>query len=107
MPGLHQFARRTRWFLAVSFASACVAAPLFQQSGSLLLMSNANVTLQYDLTSGQTAFYWRNTRIISAFYSGAGLSSGYIKGTNYTSGPGPPSAPTRSSSPPRATAIPP
>ncbi len=85
MPGLHQFARRTRWFLAVSFASACVAAPLFQQSGSLLLMSNANVTLQYDLTSGQTAFYWRNTRIISAFYSGAGLSSGYIKGTNYTS----------------------
>jgi hypothetical protein len=48
-------------------------------------MSNANVSVQYDLTSGQAAFFWRGARIISAFYSGAGLSTGYIKGTNYSS----------------------
>lgn len=56
-----------------------------QNSGTLLIMSNLNVTLQYDLTSGQGAFYWQNQKIIAAFYSGAGLSTGYIKGTNYAS----------------------
>jgi hypothetical protein len=58
-----------------------------QNSGNLLVMSNVNVTVQYDLTSGQAAFYWQNSNIISAFYSGIGFTSGqgYIKGTNYTS----------------------
>jgi hypothetical protein len=54
-----------------------------QNSGSLLAMSNVNVTVQYNLTNGNAAFYWQNLKVISSFYSGAGLSSGYIKGTNY------------------------
>ena len=48
-------------------------------------MSNVNVTVQYNLTNGNAAFFWQNSKIISAFYSGAGLSSGYIKGTKSTS----------------------
>lgn len=60
------------------------AQPSFQQTGSLLVMSNGNVSLQYDLSSGNCAFYWQNRAIIQSFYSGAGLSTGYIKGTNYT-----------------------
>jgi alpha-galactosidase len=47
-------------------------------------MSNGNVNLQYDLTSGQCAFYWQDRTIISSFYAGVGLSAGYVKGTNYT-----------------------
>jgi hypothetical protein len=74
---------RRLWVLC--FASVAAAAPQFQQTGSVLVMSNVNVTVDYDLTSGQAAFYWQNARIISSFYSGAGLSTGYVKGTNYTS----------------------
>ena len=47
-------------------------------------MSNANVRLEYNLKAGTTDFYWQNSKKISAFYSGAGLSSGYVKGINYT-----------------------
>jgi hypothetical protein len=61
------------------------SAAQFQQNGSLLLMSNANVSIQYDLTNGEAAFYWQGRQIISAFYGGATLSNGYVKGTNYTS----------------------
>lgn len=59
-------------------------APSFSQTGSVLVMSNANVALQYDLSSGNTAFYWQNAQIISAFYAGVGLSSGYVKGINFS-----------------------
>ncbi|HEX4262888.1 MAG TPA: carbohydrate-binding protein [Verrucomicrobiae bacterium] len=48
-------------------------------------MSNDNVRLEYDLTAGTTDFYWRNARKLTGFYSGVGLSSGYIKGINYNS----------------------
>lgn len=54
-----------------------------QNAGALAVMSNYNVMVQYDLTNGNAAFYWQNQKVISAFYSGAGLGSGYIKGTNY------------------------
>ena len=48
-------------------------------------MSNADVLLEYNLNAGTTDFYWQNSKKISAFYSGVGLSTGYIKGINYSS----------------------
>lgn len=59
-------------------------AASFWQAGNLLVMSNANVRLEYNLNAGTTAFFWKNSRIISAFYSGVGLRSGYIKGINFS-----------------------
>ena len=64
---------------------AIQANPSFQQVGNTLVMSNGNVRLEYNLKVGTTDFYWNNTRKLTGFYSGVGLSSGYIKGINYTS----------------------
>jgi alpha-galactosidase len=61
------------------------AAPSFQQAGSTLVMSNANVRLEYNLNAGTTDFYWKNSKKISAFYSAVTLSTGYVKGVNYGS----------------------
>jgi alpha-galactosidase len=61
------------------------AAPLFQKTGNTLVMSNADVLLEYNLKAGTTDFYWQNSKKISAFYSGVGLSTGYIKGISYSS----------------------
>lgn len=66
-------------------ASALAATPVFQQVGSTLVMSNANVRLEYNLTTSRTDFFWQNARKISGFYAGVTLSSGYVCGTNYTS----------------------
>jgi len=73
--------------LALLFSAAPISALTIQTQnfGKLLVMSNANVTVQYNLTNGNAAFYWSNSLIISAFYSGVTLSSGYVQGTNYTS----------------------
>jgi hypothetical protein len=71
---------------ALCFAQNARAFTLqLQNSGKLLVMSNVNVTVQYNLTNGLASFAWQNRTVISQFYSGAGLSIGYIKGTNYTS----------------------
>ena len=59
-------------------------AATFWQTGNLLVMSNANVRLEYNLNTGTTAFFWKNSPIISAFYSGVGLRSGYVKGINFS-----------------------
>ncbi len=48
-------------------------------------MSNADVLLNYNLAAGTTDFYWKNSKKISAFYSGIGFNTGYIKGISYTS----------------------
>jgi len=48
-------------------------------------MSNGDVVLNYNLNAGTTDFYWQNSKKISAFYSGVTLSTGYIKGINYSS----------------------
>ena len=48
-------------------------------------MSNGDVVLNYNLNAGTTDFYWKNSKKISAFYSGVTLSTGYIKGINYSS----------------------
>lgn len=60
------------------------ATPSFQQVGNTLVMSNGDVVLNYNLNAGTTDFYWKNSKKISAFYSGATLNTGYIKGTNYS-----------------------
>ena len=61
------------------------SAPSFVQNGNILTMSNLNVTVQYNLSTGNAAFYWQNLQIISAFYSGIGFSSGYVMGIHYAS----------------------
>ncbi len=45
-------------------------------------MTNANVRLDYDLSTGRANFYWQNTLKISGFYAGVGLYSGGVL-TNY------------------------
>ncbi|MBW8863770.1 MAG: hypothetical protein JF609_02395, partial [Verrucomicrobia bacterium] len=59
-------------------------APSFQKVGNTLIMSNVNVRLEYNLAAGTTDFYWKNSKKISAFYSGIGFDSGYVKGTSYS-----------------------
>src|SRR4051812_41219480 len=60
------------------------AAPVIQQVGDLLVMSNNNVRVEYGLTSGKADFFWKNAKKISAFYSGVTLSSGYVRGTDFS-----------------------
>src|ERR1022692_87509 len=60
------------------------------QVGNLLQMTNGNVRLEYNLTTGRANFYWQNSLKISGFYAGVGLYSGdvltnYVTGTVYTS----------------------
>jgi hypothetical protein len=66
-------------------ASVNQAQALLQpvQVGSLLRMTNANVRLDYDLSSGRANFYWQNKLKITGFYAGVGLDT-YITDTVYT-----------------------
>ena len=73
-------------------AAVCKAGTLLPpaQTGNLLKMTNTNVRLEYDLSTGRANFYWQNSLKISGFYAGVGLYSGglltnYITGTIYTS----------------------
>ena len=63
---------------------AGAAAPVFQQIGNLLVMSNANVTINYNLSAGTADFFWQNSRKITAFYAGVTLGTGYLKGINFS-----------------------
>src|SRR5882724_6641594 len=75
----------TAGFLSLLIASSLVgAAPSFQSVGNTLVMSNVNVRLEYNLSAGTTDFFWKNTKKISRFYSGVTLTTGYIKGVNYS-----------------------
>ena len=69
-------------FLLPEFAKS---SPSFKQIGNTLVMSNADVVLDYNLSAGTTDFYWKNSKKISAFYSGIGFNTGYVKGVSYTS----------------------
>jgi autotransporter-associated beta strand protein len=60
------------------------AAPSFQQVGSTLIMSNVNVQVQFNLTSGRADFYWQNSKKIAGFYAGVGLAQ-YLTDTVYGS----------------------
>jgi hypothetical protein len=71
-------------FIWVTSSMATWAAPSFQQTGNLLVMSNGNVQVQYNLNAGTAAFFWQNSAKIAAFYSGVGLSSGYVMGINFS-----------------------
>jgi hypothetical protein len=72
----------TSFFVTESVSALTIQ---LQNSGNLLVMSNVNVTVQYDLTNGLAAFYWQNQEVISAFYSGIGFTSGqgYLEGVTY------------------------
>src|SRR5258706_335516 len=72
-------------FVSILFLSISAPAASFVQIGHTLLMSNTNVRVEYNLNAGTADFFWQNSKKISAFYSGVGLSTGYFKGTNYTS----------------------
>lgn len=54
------------------------------QPGNILVMSNGNITLQYNLNAGTADCFWQNTRRITAFYAGVGLNSGYVKGLAFS-----------------------
>src|SRR6266536_1534298 len=74
--------------LALRSAAGMLLPPV--QTGSVLYMTNTNVRLEYDLSTGRANFYWQNSLKISGFYAGVGLYSGdvltnYITGTVYTS----------------------
>jgi hypothetical protein len=60
------------------------ALPSFQPDGNLLVMSNGNVTVNYDLGAGTADFYWQRSKKISAFYAGVTLSTGYVSGLNFS-----------------------
>ncbi|HWI59490.1 MAG TPA: hypothetical protein VNZ22_19840, partial [Bacillota bacterium] len=62
-----------------------VAGPLLPpvQAGNWLKMTNGNVRLEYNLTTGRADFYWQNALKIGGFYSGVGVPT-YITGTIYS-----------------------
>src|SRR5260370_2378521 len=66
-------------------AGTCAAGPLLPpvQTGNLLRMTNTNVRLDYDLSTGRANFYWQNSLKIAGFYAGVGLDN-YITDTVYT-----------------------
>jgi hypothetical protein len=84
---LMMYFRHVSAFVLLTFVllKSAVAVPTFSQIGNTLVMSNANVVLEYNLTAGTTDFYWQKAKKIAAFYSGVTLSTGYIKGTGYSS----------------------
>src|SRR3989475_11953880 len=71
----------------LAFHSPARAGPLLPpvQVGNVLKMTNVNVRLDYDLSTGRANFYWQNTLKISGFYAGVGLYSGEVL-TNYITG---------------------
>ena len=46
-------------------------------------MSNANVTLDYNLSAGTANYYWQNSEKIVGFYSAVSNSSSYLASTSY------------------------
>ena len=60
------------------------AAPVFQQVGNVLVMSNVNVTINYNLGTGTADFYWQNARKITAFYGSVTLAGNPVAGINFS-----------------------
>lgn len=71
--------------LATLLASPAMGGPLLPpvQVGNLLEMTNADVRLEYNLSTGRANFYWQGALKIAGFYSGVGLQT-YITGTVYS-----------------------
>lgn len=79
-------AQRISIILVLALAApALPAAPSFQQGGDVLIMSNANVVLNYSLNAGTANFYWQGSEKIAGFYSAVSNSSSYIGSTSYPS----------------------
>lgn len=70
--------------LAPLVVSGALLPPV--QVGSMLRMTNGNVRLEYDLSTGRTDFLWQNSRKIAGFYAGFGLYANDVL-TNYVTGP--------------------
>src|ERR1700720_1195341 len=69
----HMVATRFVGMFVLSITATLVdAGPLLPpgQVGNLLEMTNANVRLEYDLSTGRADFYWQNSLKISGFYAG-------------------------------------
>ena len=47
--------------------------PWVSQAGNVLVMSNGNSRLEYNLTTGTADFFWKGSKKISGFYSGVNL----------------------------------
>ncbi len=71
--------------LVLLLCSPAAAGPLLPpgQVGNWLKITNANVRLEYDLSTGRANFYWQNALKVAGFYSGVGLQT-YITGTIYS-----------------------
>ncbi len=83
-----QIPSRLKIVLAILLAGLCVLkgrALGLGQTGSLLEMTNGDVRLEYNLSTGRANFYWQNSMKISGFYASADLGPNYIEGANYTS----------------------
>lgn len=59
------------------------AAPFFQQAGNVLVMSNGNVTVDYNLNAGTANFYWQNVQKMSAFFGAVSNRNSYLASTSY------------------------
>jgi hypothetical protein len=71
--------------LGLLWGAAAEASPLLppSQVGHTLKMTNTNVRLEYDLSTGRANFYWQNVLKVAGFYGGVGLQT-YITGTVYS-----------------------
>jgi alpha-galactosidase len=69
------------WFSALTAMAGTLLPP--GQNGSLLEVTNGDVRLEYNLSTGRANFYWQNSMKISGFYAGVELGS-YITDTIYT-----------------------
>jgi alpha-galactosidase len=71
--------------LCLLLGLVAVAGPLLppRQVGNWLRMTNGNVRLEYDLSTGRANFYWQNELKVAGFYSGVRLES-YLTGLIYS-----------------------
>jgi hypothetical protein len=67
----------------VCSAPMLTPAASFREEVGTLVMSNANVRLEYNLTSGRSDFYWQNSRKITGFYGGVRLTT-HLTDTAYS-----------------------
>jgi hypothetical protein len=84
--GLPRNNRSGKAVLAILLAGFwAVSGKAFESSqvGSLLEMTNGDVRLEYNLSTGRANFYWQNSMIISGFYAGVTLGGSYITDNAY------------------------
>jgi alpha-galactosidase len=79
------FTKTVLAFLLAGFWAFTGRALQLGQSGNLLEMTNGDVRLEYNLSTGVANFYWQNSMKVSAFYASADLGSSYIEEKSYTS----------------------